>query len=110
LFIIDGTKGFGGAYGVDQHAKDKSAVGFDYKAEVEKHPSQTGLIIFIFIKETFLFSDFSKGFGGKYGTDPNAQDKSAVGFSHKETVPKHPSQQGCFFLFKILLSILDIRL
>jgi hypothetical protein len=44
----------------------------------------------------FCFVDFSKGFGGKYGTDPNAQDKSAVGFSHKETVPKHPSQKGYF--------------
>jgi len=46
-------------------------------------------------KSMFFFppSDFSKGFGGKYGTDPNAQDKSAVGFSHKETVPKHPSQK-----------------
>jgi hypothetical protein len=42
----------------------------------------------------FLLVDFSKGFGGKYGTDPNAQDKSAVGFSHKEPVPKHPSQKG----------------
>ncbi len=47
LFIIDGKKGFGGAYGIDEHAKDKSAVGFDYKAQVEKHPSQTGLRIFI---------------------------------------------------------------
>jgi hypothetical protein len=42
-FIVDGKKGFGGAYGVDERAKDKSAVGFDYKAQVEKHPSQTGL-------------------------------------------------------------------
>jgi hypothetical protein len=52
-------------------------------------------------------SDFSKGFGGKYGTDPNAQDKSAVGFSHRETVPKHPSQQG-YFQFKILFSLFDV--
>jgi hypothetical protein len=44
-FIIDGKKGFGGAYGIDEHAKDKSAVGFDYKSQVEKHPSQTGFIL-----------------------------------------------------------------
>ena len=38
----DFKKGFGGAFGVDERAKDKSAVGFDYKASVEKHSSQTG--------------------------------------------------------------------
>jgi hypothetical protein len=44
-----------------------------------------------------LFLDSSKGFGGKFGTDENAQDKSAVGFSHKEALPKHSSQTGEFF-------------
>ena len=43
LFFVDGNKGFGGAYGIDDRPKDKSAVGFDYKASVEKHSSQTGL-------------------------------------------------------------------
>lgn len=38
----DFKKGFGGTFGVDERAKDKSAVGFDYKAPVEKHSSQTG--------------------------------------------------------------------
>ncbi len=40
--ILDGKKGFGGTYGIDERAKDASAVGFDYKANVEKHSSQTG--------------------------------------------------------------------
>jgi len=53
-----------------------------------------------------LFVDFSKGFGGKYGTDNNAQDKSAVGFSYKETVPKHPSQKGYFSFSKLILQFL----
>ncbi|CAF3911067.1 unnamed protein product, partial [Rotaria magnacalcarata] len=74
---MNSKKGFGGQHGIDERAKDKSAVGFDYKATVEKHSSQT---------------DFVKGFGGKYGVDQNAQDKSAVGFSHKETLTKHSSQ------------------
>ncbi len=65
LFIIDGKKGFGGAYGVDERAKDKSAVGFDYKSQVEKHPSQTGLRISILMKmkiKIFLLSRFFKRF------------------------------------------------
>ncbi|CAF5160570.1 unnamed protein product [Rotaria sp. Silwood1] len=77
MLCVDSKKGFGGEHGIDDHAKDKSAVGFDYKATVEKHSSQT---------------DASKGFGGKYGVEQNAQDKSAVGFSHQETRTKHSSQ------------------
>ncbi|CAF1240148.1 unnamed protein product [Rotaria sordida] len=50
--VNNSKKGFGGEHGIDERAKDKSAVGFDYKATVEKHSSQT---------------DASKGFGGKYG-------------------------------------------
>jgi len=43
LFVfVDGKKGFGGEHGVDERAKDQSAVGFDYKPTVEKHSSQTG--------------------------------------------------------------------
>jgi hypothetical protein len=44
-FFIDAKKGFGGEHGIDERAQDKSAVGFDYKAPVEKHSSQTGLEI-----------------------------------------------------------------
>jgi hypothetical protein len=43
FFCVDGKKGFGGEHGIDERAKDKSAVGFDYKPTVEKHSSQTGL-------------------------------------------------------------------
>ena len=42
---LDFKKGFGGAHGIDERAKDKSAVGFDYRAPVEKHSSQTGSLI-----------------------------------------------------------------
>ncbi|CAF1065863.1 unnamed protein product [Didymodactylos carnosus] len=63
---------------MNDRAKDKAALGYDYKAPLEKHSSQT---------------DASKGFGGKFGIEKNAQDKSAVGFSHKEQVEKHPSQK-----------------
>lgn len=41
-FLVDGKKGFGGEYGVDERAKDQAAVGFDYKPTSEKHSSQTG--------------------------------------------------------------------
>ena len=40
--FIDAKKGFGGEHGIDERAKDKSAVGFDYKPTSEKHSSQTG--------------------------------------------------------------------
>jgi hypothetical protein len=40
--ILDGKKGFGGVHGVDEHVKDTSAVGIDYKTDVEKHASQIG--------------------------------------------------------------------
>lgn len=36
--------------------------------------------------------DYSVGFGGKYGVQADRQDKSAVGWDHVETVPKHNSQ------------------
>ena len=39
---------------------DKSAVGHDYVAKVEKHESQT---------------DYSKGFGGKFGVQTDRVDK-----------------------------------
>ena len=42
----------------------------------------------------FCFTDFSKGFGGKFGKDEHAQDKSAVGFSHHESLAQHSSQKG----------------
>jgi cortactin len=37
------STGYGGKYGVQHDRVDKSAVGFDYKAELDKHSSQKGL-------------------------------------------------------------------
>ena len=42
LFCADGTKGFGGKFGVQTDRKDASAVGWDYKEKLEKHASQKG--------------------------------------------------------------------
>ena len=43
---------------------------------------------------SLLFSDYSHGFGGKFGVQTDRVDKSAVGYEHKEKVEKHESQQG----------------
>ena len=40
------------------------------------------------------FTDYSKGFGGKYGVQSDHMDKSAVGFDHQEKLGKHESQTG----------------
>ena len=40
------------------------------------------------------FSDYSQGFGGKYGVQKDRQDKSAAGWDHIEKVDKHESQKG----------------
>lgn len=77
---------------------DKSAVGHDYVAKVEKHGSQT---------------DAAKGFGGKFGVQTDRVDKvrllqqnnhhpqiklflfffkSAVGWDYQEKLGKHESQ------------------
>lgn len=37
-------------------------------------------------------SDYSKGFGGKFGVQTDRQDKSAVGWDHHEAPQKHESQ------------------
>ncbi|CAF0769216.1 unnamed protein product [Adineta ricciae] len=108
------NRGYGGKFGTDQ-VMDKSAADFSYKADVQKHSSQTdgkkgfggaygvderakdksalGFDYRAEVEKHPSQTDFSKGFGGKFGTDSNAQDKSAVGFSHRETVPKHSSQK-----------------
>lgn len=41
-----------------------------------------------------LFSDGSKGFGGKYGVQTDRKDKSAVGYEYQGKVDKHDSQKG----------------
>lgn len=42
LLSSDYSKGFGGKYGVEKEKVDKAALGYDYKAETEKHQSQKG--------------------------------------------------------------------
>lgn len=43
------------------------------------------------------FSDYATGFGGKYGVQTDHQDKSAVGWDHKEQASAHESQKGKSF-------------
>ena len=38
------------------------------------------------------FSDYSKGFGGKFGVQEDRKDKSAVGWDYMEAPQKHESQ------------------
>jgi hypothetical protein len=42
----------------------------------------------------FLFLDYSRGFGGKFGIDKDKVDKSAVGFEYQGKTEKHESQKG----------------
>lgn len=42
----DYSKGFGGKFGVEKEKVDKAALGYDYKAETEKHQSQKGVETF----------------------------------------------------------------
>jgi hypothetical protein len=41
-----------------------------------------------------VLSDYSKGFGGKYGVQKDSMDKSAVGFDYQEKHSIHESQTG----------------
>ncbi|XP_006038653.1 hematopoietic lineage cell-specific protein-like isoform X3 [Alligator sinensis] len=70
--------GYGGKFGTERDRMDKSALGHEYVAELEKHSSQT---------------DAAKGFGGKYGVQRDRADKSALGFEYKGEVEKHSSQK-----------------
>ena len=45
----------------------------------------------------FVSSDYSQGFGGKFGIQKDRQDKSAVGWDHQEKLEKHASQKGGYF-------------
>ncbi|NXM85763.1 HCLS1 protein, partial [Oenanthe oenanthe] len=71
--------GYGGKFGTEQDRMDKSAVGHEYVAPVEKHSSQT---------------DAAQGFGGRFGVQRDRADKSALGFEYKGEVEKHCSQKG----------------
>ncbi|XP_067615903.1 src substrate cortactin [Eurosta solidaginis] len=70
--------GYGGKFGVQKDRMDKSAVGHDYRATVERHGSQ---------------KDYSEGFGGKFGVQKDRVDKSAAGWDHIEKLEKHASQR-----------------
>lgn len=39
-------------------------------------------------------TDYSSGFGGKFGVQKDRQDKSAAGWDYLEKVDKHESQKG----------------
>ncbi|KAF2985807.1 hypothetical protein EK904_004786, partial [Melospiza melodia maxima] len=103
----DAAQGFGGKFGVQRDRADKSAVGFEYKSEVEKHSSQKGKSTGIWLFPVpssptpsrgqhltpCSTSDYSKGFGGRYGVERDKVDKAAVGFDYKSQAEKHDSQK-----------------
>ena len=47
-----------------------------------------------FFKHHLIFSDYTSGFGGKFGVQNDRVDKSAMGWDHIEKVEKHDSQKG----------------
>ena len=46
------------------------------------------------IKHVIKYSDYSEGFGGKYGVQSDRVDESAVGWEQREELSKHESQKG----------------
>lgn len=48
-FSSDYSKGFGGKFGIEKEKVDKAALGYDYKAETEKHQSQKGEMTVTFV-------------------------------------------------------------
>lgn len=45
-----------------------------------------------------MFSDHSKGFGGKFGVQKDRQDKTAMGWDYEGKTEKHESQTGRMYL------------
>lgn len=41
-----------------------------------------------------VYTDYTKGFGGKFGVQTDRQDKCALGWDHQEKVQLHESQKG----------------
>lgn len=85
----------------------QSAMGFEYKEEVQQHTSQKGkspvwLLTRRQVQEELrpfsfcFFTDYSKGFGGKYGVEREKVDKVALGYDYKGQTEKHQSQKGEF--------------
>lgn len=67
---------------------------FSTRAIVESGWIVLQIIVLLLYKRNCFLSDYSKGFGGKFGIQTDRVDKSAVGFDHLEKVPKHESQRG----------------
>lgn len=76
---------------------------------MDKHESQKGRKgdhYYSFLQEFSFFNlDYSLGFGGKFGVQKDRQDKSAVGWEHREKVAKHDSQKGTFLINKFIAFI-----
>jgi len=60
LETLNGGYGYGGKFGVETDRMDKSALGNDHIAELEKHESQ---------------KDYKVGFGGHFGVQKDRIDK-----------------------------------
>lgn len=41
-----------------------------------------------------LTTDYSRGFGGRYGVEKDKRDKAALGYDYKGETEKHESQRG----------------
>ena len=113
--MADYASGFGGKHGIQKDRQDKTAVGFEYHADLAVHESQKGRVFWSFCPRNVvhrddkilsqmrkfssdsslkMFPDYSKGFGGKYGLESDRKDKSAAGYEEHENVAPHESQTG----------------
>lgn len=81
---------------------DKAALGYDYKGQTDKHQSQKGEpaplrsppLNVLFRPALVSRSDYSKGFGGKFGVEREKVDKAALGYDYRSETEKHQSQKG----------------
>ena len=60
----------------------------------------------IFLFYNWMFLDYSKGFGGKYGVQADRVDQSALGWDHQEKLSAHASQKGCLCVCLELCALL----
>ena len=62
----DGSKGFGGKFGVQNDRVDKNAVGWDHHEKLQQHASQKGNLCISNVMVAYWrsFKDYSTGFGG----------------------------------------------
>ena len=87
---------------------DKTAMGHDFIAKVDKHGSQVDKYKCKYQEDIQIQTpstntkyttsrqvDAAKGFGGKFGVGEQ-KDKSALGWDHLEKVEKHTSSKGNF--------------